>query len=141
MATIIRFIIRIYFFSPHAFISRRDLSRVAPRKGPTSSPFTSSTSAFGSASPQPPPHRRVRVVARGPIVSNRRFKFSNIFRLPAPLCPLDVSSHSPFFSRSLFLSFSQEPSCPRYYRDSPAGGCRSPFRSAKMVRGEECKGG
>lgn len=99
MATIIRFIIRIYFLSLHAFISRQDLPRVALR------PYLFSVYFLHLRRVCPPHISPVSTRRRaGPIVSNRRFKFWNIFRLPASLCPFDVSSHDPFFFRSLFLS-------------------------------------
>lgn len=128
MATIIRFIIRIYFLSPHAFISRRDLPRVAPRKGPISSPVHFLHLRLRVCSPQPPlPCRCVRVVARGPsfLIDDLNFRIYSGSQLR--FVRFDVSSHDPFFdlARSFFLSFSQEPSCPRYYRDSSRG--RLPF--------------
>lgn len=141
MATIIRFIIRIYFLSPHAFISRRNLPRVAPRKGLTSSPFTSSSSfAFRSTSLNLPPYRRVRIVALGPsfLIDDLNFRIYFDSRLRfVRSCPRAIRF---ILALSFFLSFSWEPSHPRYYRGSPAGGSRSPFCFAKMVGEEGCEG-
>lgn len=81
---------------PLSLISRRDLRRA--KENPPSSllPFherfsISATSFLFHLSPTlPPSYRRVHIVAL-PVVSNRRFEFLNIFRLPAPLCPSDLS--------------------------------------------------
>ena len=132
MATITRFIIRI-FLSPRALFP---LSLVGIYRGPRRIlllpilllPFHE---RFSSISPPRPPlspfappslslslslslsfYRRVHIVAL-PVVSNRRFEFLNIFRLPAPLCPSAIRVLPPV--RSLSDPKTLFSLAPRYY--------------------------
>lgn len=122
MATIIRFIIRIFLSSRALFplslvgIYRRPRRILLPV--PRTILYLSATSSLFHLSAylllSTCTHRR----ARGPVVSNRRFEFLNIFRLPAPLCPFtppDLSSPTFLTYRPRLPFRLLNPSPSRYY--------------------------
>lgn len=112
MATITRFIIRI-FLSPRALFPYLSSGSTEGQGESSFQPY-SLPRTVPLSPPRPPlspfslpSYRRVHIVAL-PVVSNRRFEFLNIFRLPAPLCPCDLFTCStsrslPFGSLTLSL--------------------------------------